>query len=227
MDRIASNGKRNLPSGLLLLQALMNDQRQLVSSSCCLSARRYRKISTWVAPGSSAISGISPGYGRISPDAAQTSLAAHDTSPALYPPPRCTQMRSAETIRFRLWPPAQHAAAPASGSTCNQPSTSHHTPSKGPFRDRQVGGAHTTGSRPVRSCSSRRRSGSLARGRFKLSPRGMGLSSGDTSAAWASLFACSNATGSQVALRSAGAAFASALTASWGITRSRGMADVL
>ena len=86
---------------------------------------------------------------------------------------------------------------------------------------------HTPGSRPVHYCSSRHRSGSLVRKRFKLSPRGAGLSSGDTSAAWDSLIACSNGTGSKVALRSARAAFASALTNPWRITGSQCVAGGL
>ena len=129
--------------GLLLLQALMNDQRQLVSSSCCLSARRYRKISTRVAPVASAISGISPGYGRVAPDAAQTSLAA------MTPRQRCTlrrdvrrcaRLKRSGSVSGRR---PSSAAAPATGSICNQPSTSQHTPSKEPLRDRQVRGALT------------------------------------------------------------------------------------
>ena len=71
---------------------------------------------------------------------------------------------------------------------------------------------------------------SLAKNRSRLSPRGVGLSSGDTIAAsadWASLIACSNATGSSVARRSLSAALASALTASCRITRSQGVAGGL
>ena len=223
MDQIASNGEKNLLTRLLLLQALTNDQRQLVSPSCCLIARRYRKISTWVAPVASAMSGIPPGSGRVAPDAAQTS------PPTMIPRHRCNVRRCARLKRSGPVSGSRpsNAAAAASGSSGNRPRTSHRTSSKGPFRVRQVRGAHTPGSRPVRSCSSRHWPGSLARRRFKLWPRGVGLSSGDTSAAWDSLIACSNATGSKVALRSSRAAFASALTTPWRVTRPQGVAGGL
>ena len=125
-------------------------------------------------------------------------IVGHNASPLLHPPLQRTQVRPAESIRS--------------------------------FRVRQLRGALARGSRSACSCSSRHRSVSLARKRSRLSPRGVGLSSCDTNAASAdraSLIACSNATGSNAARRSLSAAFVPALTASWRITRSQGVAGGL
>ena len=72
-------------------------------------------------------------------------------------------------------------------------------PSKGSLRVRQLRGALTFPGRDADTSSCRHRSGSLGRNRSKLSPRGVGLSSGDTMAAradWASLMVCHKTTGS-------------------------------
>ena len=118
----------------------------------------------------------------------------------------------------------------ASGSICSQPSTSHHTPSKGSGLVRQVRGSLTCFGRDAASSSCRHRSGSLARNRSRLSPLGESLTSGDTmdaSADCVSRMECSRATGSNRALRSFSMALVSATTASCWITRSQGVAGEL
>ena len=103
-------------------------------------------------------------------------LACHDASPLLTP--RCNVRRCARLNRFGSVSCSRprNATALASGSSCNQPSTWHHTPSQGSFRVRKLCGALARSLRSACSCSSRHRSGSLARKRSKLSPRGVGLS---------------------------------------------------
>ena len=61
-------------------------------------------------------------------------LVGHDAAPLLHSPLQRTQVRPAKSIRSASCSRPSNATALASGSSCNQPSTSHHTPSKGCFR---------------------------------------------------------------------------------------------
>ena len=91
-------------------------------------------------------------------------------------------------------------------------------------------GGCTRRSREVCAASCRHQSGNLARNCSRLSPLGVGRIAGNVTAAradWASLMACSSATGSNWTRYSLSAAFISTLTASCCISRSQGVAGGL
>ena len=151
------------------------------------------------SPAASTIFGIPLGFGQCGSGRCVNHLVCHDAAPLLHPALQCAQVGSAEPVWGSACSRPQQLA---SGSSCSQPSTSHHTLRNGSLRVRQVRGGWTLGFRSACCCSSRHRSGSLARNRSRLSLPRVGLISGDTMAAsadWASLMACSNATGSNVA----------------------------